>query len=71
MPGLIPHPLLAPTGDHRHADSKSLNTWQQYFTFDSPAEYEDYKQDHSILNAHIFKNRGMCHTASKKKGAKF
>jgi len=36
MPGLIPHPLLAPKGDHRQPVPERLNTWQQYFTFDNP-----------------------------------
>jgi hypothetical protein len=61
MPGLIPHPLLAPIGDQRHPDSEWLNTWQRYITFDNPPNMRIIARTTQYLT-YIFSRIEVCAT---------
>jgi len=61
MPGRIPHPLVAPTGEHRHPDPEWLNTWQQYITFDNPLSVRIITRTIQYLT-HIFSRIEVCAT---------
>jgi hypothetical protein len=61
MSGFIPHPLLAPTGDHGHSDPEWLNTWQQYIAFDNPPNMRIITRTTKYL-AHTFSRIEVCAT---------